>query len=70
MSYNVEIEKCSLTSQELIQNAEDANASTINFILDERTYGKKSLLPKVDGKEGFERMQVFIELLTVHNKIH
>ena len=43
--------------QELIQNGEDAKASKISFILDERSYGTDSLLPKVEGKEGFARMQ-------------
>ena len=43
--------------QELIQNGEDAKASKISFILDERSYGTVSLLPKVEGKEGFARMQ-------------
>ena len=41
----------------MIQNGEDAKASKISFILDERSYETGSLLPKVEGKEGFERMQ-------------
>ena len=41
----------------MIQNGEDAKATKISFILDERSYGTDSLLPKVEGKEGFARMQ-------------
>ena len=51
------VEDVTIVIQELIQNGEDAKASKISFILDERSYGTDSLLPKVEGKEGFARMQ-------------
>ena len=51
------VEDVTIVFQELIQNGEDAKASKISFILDERSYGTDSLFPKVEGKEGFARMQ-------------
>ena len=41
-----------------MQNAEDAKAKEIRFILDERKFGKESLLDAPAGKEGMESLQV------------
>lgn len=48
--------------QELVQNAEDAKASRIQFILDERQFGTDNLMVPADGKEGFEKLQVGVPL--------
>ena len=44
--------------QETIQNGEDAGASKITFILDEREYGKNTVFHTEKGKNNFEDMQV------------
>ena len=44
--------------QETIQNAEDAGASEIQFILDERRFDEKTLINTTPGKSGFGTLQV------------
>ena len=46
--------------QETIQNAEDAKAGEICFILDERKFGKEHLFDTPQGKKSLESLQVRI----------
>ena len=41
-----------------MQNAEDAKASEIHFLLDERTHADGSLFRTEEGKQSFQEMQV------------
>ena len=41
-----------------MQNAEDAQASEVHFLLDERTHAVESVFKTEEGKQSFHQMQV------------
>ena len=47
-----------LLSQEKLQNAEDAGASEVRFLLDPQSYSREKIMAPIAGKNDLARMQV------------
>ena len=52
-----------------MQNAEDAKASEIHFILDERTHADGSVFQTEEGKQSFQQMQVLTKMTNTVGKV-
>ena len=49
---------CSFFPQEKLQNAEDAGASEVRFVLDPNSYSREKIMAPITGKNDLARMQV------------
>ena len=49
---------CNSFPQEKLQNAEDAGASEVRFVLDPHSYSREKIMPPITGKNDLARMQV------------
>ena len=47
----------------MLQNAEDAGASEVRFVLDPSSYSRKKIMAPIAGKNDLGRMQVYKSLL-------
>ena len=45
-------------AQEMLQNAEDAGASEVRFVLDPSSYSREKIMAPIAGKNDLGRMQV------------
>ena len=52
-----------LLSQEKLQNAEDAGASEVRFLLDSQSYSREKIMAPDTGKNDLARMQVTKDVL-------
>ena len=55
-----------LLSQEKLQNAEDAGASEVRFLLDPQSYSREKIMAPDTGKNDLARMQVTKDVLQKH----
>ena len=58
MQWRQKARSVQLFPQEKLQNAEDAGASEVRFVLDPHSYSREKIMAPITGKNDLARMQV------------